>query len=50
MYGMVESKSGIKHSNATNGESQDDDDPVNKLLMPRQSLTVDLQVEVTGPD
>lgn len=50
MYSMVESKSRKEHSNATNGESQSDDDPVNKLFIPRQSLTVDLQVEMTGPD
>lgn len=50
MHGMVESKSRIEHSDATNGEPQNDDDPVSKLLIPRQPLTVDLQVEMTGPD
>lgn len=50
MYGMVESKFGIKQFNVINGEFQDDDDLVNKFFMLRQFLIVDLQVEMIGLD
>lgn len=50
MYGMVESKFGIKYFNVINGEFQDDDDLVNKFFMLRQFWIVDLQVEMIGLD